>query len=294
MIDIRYYFKKRLLRFYKPVYLLIPPVSLAYYFFLNLNTLSFLPFWMIGYMKNFGVGQYFITVYLQWIVIFGIIFYVSKNRPWFIIYITIFFFIIHSLWYLNKGILSPFLYKGDTLYARTWYAKIMIFTYLPHISLGLVFGKFYIRFKQKIRKIHIGLLIPIIILLFSKNLIWSRTGWMDFKSITLRKLIILDISIVYSFLVFLTLFYIFDFIPPRTFKPLSWIGIRSLEIFLLQSAFFWLIYSLSKLNDIFTIFLYDLIGFLLSLIAILLILILFSYYDKYVTLILKKFKIKSD
>lgn len=118
-ITIKGYFKKRIIRFFKPLYPIFPIVLLLKYIIVDLNQLHFLPYWLVGSMRGFGAGSYFITAYLQWILIFPLFYCLLHKKSYLItsiILLFILFFGIHAIWYLYKdywvGLISNLYFWG--------------------------------------------------------------------------------------------------------------------------------------------------------------------------------------
>lgn len=260
------YFKKKFNRFYLPIYFIIPFFVLLNYHF-NLQY-YFSPYWLLGYMRGFIAGAYFITAYLQWIIIFPLVYYSIKKRIYLILPIIILFFAIHGHVYLNKEIFVELL-PGD----QKWNFMALIFTYLPHLSLGLLFGLIHNKFKPKPKLSYIILTFLLASLFLSNRLYGSRTGWNNLNPFTLEQLIYLDFSILYTFSLFIFLYFFFQIIPSRISRPISFLGMWAYEIYLIQGVFF--LFAITVISS--QIFQNQVVRFFFSLVPIVLLLPIYNY-----------------
>jgi len=192
------YYITRCVRIFLPIYFLIPFVLLSHYLFLNKNSLPLVPFWLIGYMKEFWWGGYFITCYIQWALLLPIIYLILKDRGYLLHLIIIAFFMLHAAAYLNKSFIIELLPTTQ----KSWAFRSLIITYLPHISLGMAFGTIIGKTKLKAEYLYLSISLLMVIFLYKYKFISSRDGWYEVSSFTLDRLLSLDISIFYPFFIF--------------------------------------------------------------------------------------------
>lgn len=265
------YLKNKYIRLYLPMHSVAFISVFLHYIFLNKNIVYLAPYWLIGYMKGFSWGGYFFTCYVEWILIFPSIYFMTKKTSLFPLLFVVFSYALHLVFYLNKGFIL------DITNNNIWMFKSIVITYLPHISLGFLYGNFVINKPNKnIRALTFVTSSILIVLLCKHNFIWSRMGWGDGQLFNMAKIAQLDLSILYAFFLFVFLYCILSRAPRAFNLPLNVLGKYSYEIFLVQAVFFQIIKGKNT-----TFFLDDLRGLIFSLMAI----FLFSfmaicYYEK--------------